>query len=60
MYNLSDATTPWVVISFSIITVILGSFFLLNLVLAVIVDAFDEVDATSESEEKKERKLLRE
>ena len=59
MYNLSDATTPWVVISFCIMTVILGSFFIMNLVLAVIVDAFDEVDENSASEEEKEAKNLR-
>ena len=60
MYNLSDATTPWLVRSFSIMVVILGSFFLMNLVLAVIVDAFDEVDANSMTVDKKEAKMLRE
>lgn len=60
MYNLSDATTPWVVRMFSIMTVVLGSFFLMNLVLAVIVDAFDEVDSNSGTLDKKEAKMLRE
>lgn len=59
MYNLSDATNPWVVKVFSIMTVILGSFFLMNLVLAVIVDAFDEVDSNSATEDQKEAKNLR-
>ena len=42
MYNLSDATLAPVSRLYCIVTVILGSFFLLNLILAVISEAFDE------------------
>lgn len=42
MYNLSDATLAPVSRLYCMVTVILGSFFLLNLILAVISEAFDE------------------
>jgi len=43
MYNLSDATQSWMVIVFCIIVVFIGSFFMLNVILAVIMQAFDDV-----------------
>ena len=42
MYNLSDATLTGISRAYCMVTVILGSFFLLNLILAVISEAFDE------------------
>lgn len=40
MYNLSDASQSWMAIAFCILLVVVGSFFLLNVILAVIMDAF--------------------
>ena len=44
MYQLGDAASTWMVITFCILIVITGSFFILNLVLTVIVDSFDDDD----------------
>jgi hypothetical protein len=44
MYNLSDASQAWMAIYFCVLLVVVGSFFLLNVILAVIMDAFDQVD----------------
>jgi hypothetical protein len=44
MYNLSDASMAWMSIAFCILLVVVGSFFLLNVILAVIMDSFDRVD----------------
>jgi len=38
----------------------IGSFFLLNVILAVIMDAFDDVDKNSRKDEEKKKKELRE
>jgi len=46
MYNLSDASPRWLAEIFCILLVLVGSFFLLNVILAVIMDAFDDVDAS--------------
>ena len=48
MYNLIDTNANyseffWVLI-FCVLIIILGSFFLLNVVLAVILDSFEKVD----------------
>jgi len=45
---------------FCCLIVIIGSFFLLNVVLAVIMDAFDDVDGNQKTEEAKNAKLLEE
>ena len=45
MYNLQDASQPWMAILFCILLVIVGSWFLLNVILAVIMQAFEDVDA---------------
>ena len=44
MYNLSDASMSWMAVCFCILLVVVGSFFLLNVILAVIMDSFDRVD----------------
>lgn len=49
MYALQDASTPWMAVMFCVLIVIIGSFFLLNLVLAVIVDTFDSQDRNLEA-----------
>ena len=41
IYNLSDASQAWMAILFFCLLVVVGSFFLLNVILAVIMDAFD-------------------
>jgi len=43
-------------ISFCVLLVIVGSFFLLNVVLAVIMDAFDDVDKNHAMEEERQAK----
>ena len=60
MYNLSDASQPWMAITFCVLLVMIGSFFLLNVILAVIMDAFDDVDKNSRKDEEKKKKELRE
>lgn len=49
MYNYSDTGTPAISIIFFILVVLLGAFFTMNLVLAIIVDSF------SSQEEKKQK-----
>lgn len=56
MYNIGDATQTWMAIMFCILLVIVGSFFLLNVVLAVIMDAFDDVDKNHAIEEERQEK----
>jgi len=58
MYNLGDASQTWMAQLFCILLVIIGSFFLLNVVLAVIMDAFDDVDRNAATEEQKKAKEL--
>jgi hypothetical protein len=53
MYNLMDSSQSWMAILFCVLLVVVGSFFLLNVILAVIMDAFDEVDRTSSIKENK-------
>jgi cation transport ATPase len=43
MYNLTDSSQAWMAIFFNVTLVVVGSFFLLNVILAVIMDAFDQV-----------------
>jgi hypothetical protein len=47
-------------IGFCILLVVVGSFFLLNVILAVIMDAFDQVDKTSSIKEAKKKQEIRE
>ena len=56
MYVLSDASPKCLKEIFFILLVLIGSFFFLNVNLAVIMDAFDDVDASQESVEKKAKK----
>ena len=60
MYNLSDASLPWMAVSFCCMLVLMGSFFLLNVVLAVIMSAFDDVDKNTIEAERKKKKDLKE
>lgn len=45
MYNLTDATMSYMATAFCVLLVVIGSFFLLNVILAVIMDSFDRVDS---------------
>ena len=42
MYNLMDASIPWMAILICVILVILCSFFMLNVILAVIADSISD------------------
>lgn len=42
MYNFSDAGSPPISVIFFVLVVLLGAFFTMNLVLAIIVDSFDQ------------------
>lgn len=44
MYDLQDGSPNWMATAYFVSLVILGSFFLLNIILAVIMDSFDKVD----------------
>ena len=55
MYNFSDTGSQQISIIFFILVVVLGAFFTMNLVLAIIVDAFNTYnDENQEEEEEKE------
>lgn len=45
MYNLSDASQSAMAVIFCVLLVVVGSFFLLNVILAVIMDAFTKNNA---------------
>ena len=57
MYNYSDAGSPTISVIFFVLVVLLGAFFTMNLVLAIIVDSFgDQESGEGETEEEKEEK----
>lgn len=61
MYNYSDANGPTISVIFFILIVILGSFFTMNLVLAQIMDSFNEQqEAKEEAAEREQEELERE
>ena len=60
MYNFSDASPQWMAETFYILLVLVGSFFLLNVILAVIMDAFEDVASQEGEKLKKEKADLRE
>ena len=52
MYNLMDSNIIWMAIIFSVFLVIIGSFFLLNVILAVLADALNRVnDVTTRNDQ---------
>ena len=55
MYNLIDSNISWMAIFFSISLVLIGSFFLLNVILAVLSEALDNVDEITKIKEDKLR-----
>lgn len=60
MYNLQDATQAWIAVIFCILIVIVGSFFLLNVILAVITDSLERADEDMTRAENRKNKQLRE
>lgn len=44
MYNLADSSTTYMAYGYCLLLVLIGSFFLLNVILAVIMESFDRVD----------------
>lgn len=59
MYNLSDASMSWMAVAFCILLVVVGSFFLLNVILAVIMDSFDRVDSMQDIIENQKKKQIK-
>ena len=45
MYNLEDSSEGWMAVLFCVAIVIFGAFFLIQVILVVIMGAFDDVDA---------------
>ena len=43
MYNLMDSNIWWMAIIFCVLLIVIGSFFLLNVILAVLADALNMV-----------------
>ena len=56
MYNLMDTSQVWMAITFCILLVIIGAWFLLNVILAVIMGSFDDVDKNTEIKDAKNKK----
>ena len=53
MYNMMDSNIVWMAITFSILLVVIGSFFLLNVILAVLAEALTKVDEIEQKLRKK-------
>ena len=58
MYNMMDSNISWMAILFCILLIILGSFFLLNVILAVIAEGLDKVDEIQHKQDAKKRHLI--
>ena len=44
MYNMMDSNIAWMAIIFSILLIVIGAFFLLNVILAVLAEALTKVE----------------
>ena len=44
MYNMMDSNIAWMAIIFSVLLIVVGAFFLLNVILAVLAEALNKVD----------------
>ena len=51
MYNLMDSNIAWMAVLFCVLLVIMGSFFLLNVILAVLADALNRIDSVNEKQD---------
>ena len=52
MFNLIDSGSPWISIIYFYVLILLGAYFILNLILAVILSSFLKIEEAQESEEK--------
>lgn len=53
MYNLMDSNIAWMAIIFSILLVVIGAFFLLNVILAVLAEALTKVEGIEKMQQAK-------
>jgi|LauGreDrversion4_2_1035121.scaffolds.fasta_scaffold14296_5 hypothetical protein len=60
MYNMMDIDFPIIGAAFGLITIVFGSFILMNLILAVIIDTFIELQEAELKKELKDKKLQNE
>ena len=44
MYNMMDSNIPWMAVIFCVLLIVVGAFFLLNVILAVLAEALNKVD----------------
>ena len=44
MYNMMDSNIAWMAIIFSVLLTVVGAFFLLNVILAVLAEALNKVE----------------
>ena len=58
MYNLMDSNISWMAILFSVSLVVIGSFFLLNVILAVLAEALRNIDEVQQKAETKHNKKI--
>ena len=56
MYNLMDSNIAWMAVLFCVLLVIMGSFFLLNVILAVLADALNRVAVQCRHKQSKQLK----
>ena len=53
MYNLMDSNIAWMAVIFSILLVVIGAFFLLNVILAVLAEALTKVEGIEKMQQAK-------
>lgn len=58
MYNLMDSNISWMAVIFSILLIMIGSFFLLNVILAVLAEALTNVDVIQQNAEAKQNEAI--
>ena len=59
MYNLMDSNISWLAVLFSICLIMIGAFFLLNVILAVIVQAIDSVDEVNDKKNAQQNRRIK-
>ena len=52
MYNLMDSNIWWMAVLFCVLLVLIGSFFLLNVILAVLAQALDNVKEMEQEQDR--------
>ena len=58
MYNLMDSNIVWMAILFSIFLIMIGSFFLLNVVLAVLAEALENIEKIQQDTDAKQNSFI--